>query len=144
MKPDHFIDALDDTLVVAAIAAAEQKTSGEIRVFVASATVADPVAAAQQQFARLNMHLTAGRNGVLIFIAPKSQNFAVVGDVAVHERCGQSFWETMAAEMQSRFRAGDFTDGVVHVIRTAGDLLAAHFPPNPDDHNELPNNVERG
>ncbi len=134
---------IDEARIVAAIAAAEQRTSGEIRVAVSATAAPEPIAAARRQFERLGMTRTAARNGVLIFVAPVSQTFAVIGDRGVHERCGDAFWSELAAAMSERFRRGDFTGGLVLGIERAGTLLAAHFPRQPDDRNELPDSVER-
>lgn len=134
---------IDHPRIVAAIAAAEQRTSGEIRVFVSREPAEDPLAAAQKQFERLGMTQTAARNGVLIFVAPRSHTFAVIGDRGVHEKCGQEFWTQLAAAMTDRFRHGDFTGGLVLAIERAGELLAVHFPRRPDDRNELPDQIEQ-
>lgn len=134
--------SVDQARVVAAIAGAEARTSGEIRVFVSREAADDPVAAAQKQFERLGMTQTAARNGVLIFVAPRSHTFAVIGDQGVHEKCGESFWRDLAAAMTKHFQAGDFTGGLVLGIERAGELLAEHFPRRPDDRNELPDAIE--
>jgi uncharacterized membrane protein len=133
---------LDHDAIVGAIRMAEQRTSGEIRVVVAHSKTATPMAEAQQQFARLGMTNTRSRNGVLIFIAPRSRNFAVIGDSGVHEKCGDAFWTELATAMSELFRTGNFTEGVLHGVDCAGALLAEHFPPNPDDRNELPDGIE--
>ena len=135
---------IDHGRVVAAIAAAEQRTSGEIRVVVAKGKAGDPVAAARKHFERLGMTATAARNGVLIFVAPKSHTFAAIGDAGVHEKCGEAFWRLLVAAMELRFKRGEFTEGLVEGIAKAGALLAEHFPRRPDDRNELPNTVEEG
>jgi uncharacterized membrane protein len=134
---------IDEPRVVAAITAAEQRTSGEIRVLVARKPAPDAVVAAQTHFERLGMTQTAARNGVLIFIAPASRTFAVVGDTAVHEKCGDAFWRELADAMSERFKRGEFTEGLVLGIDRAGALLAAHFPRRPDDRNELPDTMEQ-
>lgn len=135
--------SLDEQRVVAAIAAAEQRTSGEIRVLVARQPAADPVVAAQQHFERLGMTQTAARNGVLIFLAPASRTFAVIGDTGIHEKCGDAFWRELADAMTEHFKRGDFTEGLVLGIDRAAALLAAHFPRRPDDRNELPDAIEK-
>jgi uncharacterized membrane protein len=127
------IPKLDHARVVAAIGAAERLTSGEIRVLIARHKAADPVASAQGQFGRLGLANSPQRNGVLIFVAPRSRSFAVIGDQGVHARCGDAFWAELAAAMSVHFRRGDFTEGLVHGIERAGELLAAHFPRSPDD-----------
>ena len=133
---------IDHARVVAAIRAAEQRTSGEIRVLLARQEAPDAVAAAKGHFERLGMTQTAARNGVMIFLAPRSRTFAVIGDTGVHEKCGKTFWTELAAAMETHFRGGDFTAGLVHGIERAGELLAAHFPHQPDDKNELPDEIE--
>jgi len=133
---------IDEARVVAAIAAAEQRTSGEIRVLIARQPAPDAVAAAQRHFDRLGMHRTAARNGVLIFIAPASRTFAVIGDRGVHEKCGDVFWRELASAMTDHFKRGAFTDGLVVGIERAAALLATHFPRAPDDRNELPDTIE--
>jgi uncharacterized membrane protein len=133
---------LDADRIVAAIQAAEQRTSGEIRVVVARASTPDPKQAARHEFARLGMATTRFRNGVLIFIAPRSRNFAVIGDTGVHEKCGDAFWQELANTMTEHFRRGEFTAGVVQAIDRAGARLAEHFPRTGSDRNELPDEIE--
>ena len=144
MKTQEFLTQLQHDRIVAAIAEAEAKSSGEIRVFVAKMSVADPVAAAREQFLKLGMEKTRERNGVLIFIAPKSQNFAVLGDEGVHQKCGDEFWQELVRGIGAEFKQAEFTAGVVHAVEKTGTLLARFFPRSPEDQNELPNKVEQG
>jgi len=136
-----FVDKLDCSRIEGAIAAAELLTSGEIRVIVHRKSIPNPVAIAREEFAQLKMHETRERNGVLILVAPKSRTFAVFGDEAIHEKCGQSFWDELTKTMISYFREERFTDGIVEAIERAGSILASHFPRKPDDQNELPDSV---
>jgi uncharacterized membrane protein len=119
--------------VNAAIRKAEAGTSGQIRVLIARHKVVDPVAAAQEYFTQLGMEKSPQRNGVLIFLAPLSRKFAVIGDSGVHEKCGDAFWTELAAAMGERFRRKAFTEGLVHGIDRAGELLARTFPRPPGD-----------
>ncbi len=128
MKVKHLFRELDHDRITSAIVEAEKHTTGEIRVYVSHRQVHDPRHAAVHQFTKMGLNKTKHRNAVLIFIAPESQNFAVIGDEAVHARCGEKFWEDVVAAMRDYFRQGKFTDGVVHGIGTAGKLLAEHFP----------------
>jgi uncharacterized membrane protein len=119
---------IDHERVAAAILEAEKKTSGEIRVLVARHKTGDPVAAAQRHFDRLGLARGGRPPAVLILVAPRSRNFAVIGGRSVHEKCGDAFWTELAAAMSGYFKRGDFTAGLVHGIDRAGALLAAHFP----------------
>ena len=133
---------IDHDRVIAAIGRSERKTSGEIRVVVARHKARDPMVAAQRHFKQLGMTATRHRNGVLLFLAPLSHTFAIIGDTGVHEKCGDTFWRELATAMGEHFKRGAFTDGLVHGIERAGTLLAEHFPRQPGDHNELPNRLE--
>ncbi len=133
---------IDHARVVAAITAAERQTSGEIRVVVARHKAADPVAAAQRHFERLGMTHTVQRNGVLIFLAPRSRTFAVIGDTAVHEKCGDAFWRLLTAAMAVHFKRGEFTEGLIHGIEKAGALLAEQFPRAAGDNDQLSDQVD--
>src|SRR3974390_325090 len=135
MKTRKFLAQLQHNEMVAAIREAEQKTSGEIRVFVSRKPVLDPLTEAQSHFLEMHMDKTRERNGVLIFVAPHSHKFAVVGDTAVHERCGEQFWNQLTAEMSQHFRDSHFTRGIVLGVRQDGALLAPHFPPPPGNEN---------
>lgn len=119
---------IDHDRIVGAIRAAEARTTGEIRVVAARHRTRRPVASARRHFVRLGLERTKDRNAVLIFIAPRSRNFAVVGDKGVHEKCGEAFWKELAGAMTGYFKKGEFTDGLVHGIERAGALLAEHFP----------------
>jgi uncharacterized membrane protein len=141
MKAREFLNRLEQEKIVAAIGEAEKLTSGEIRVFVSRKPVEDPLPVAQAHFLKLGMEKTQLRNAILIFVAPRTHKFAVVGDVGVHARCGDSFWHELTEEMAGHFRQSDFTSGLVHGIRKAGQLLAQHFPFARGDRNELSDNV---
>lgn len=144
MQAKEFFNTLEHPRITEAIQQAELRTSGEIRVFVARRPTEDPVRAAQAEFHRLGMDSTQEHNGVLIYVAPRSQTFAIIGDQGIHEKCGQSFWGQVAEAMRSHFVAGRHTEGIVHGIHEAGSLLAQHFPRRPDDRNELSDEVVEG
>jgi uncharacterized membrane protein len=128
MHPKKFINQLPHDTLVEAICDAEKKTSGQIRVLISHKSVADPVAAAQKEFARLGLAKSPERNGVLIFVTPRSRKFAVIGDAGVHAKCGDIFWQELAQAMTDYFRKSEFTEGIAHGVRKAGELLAEHFP----------------
>jgi len=140
MKTSAFLKQLDEPRIVAAIKDAEAGTSGEIRIFVSRREVDDPVAQAERHFADLGMTKTKHRNGVLIFFAPLSQRFAIVGDHGIHEKCAHCWIDVIASSLPL-LKAGQFTEAITRAIREVGLLLARHFPPEPGDRNELPNTI---
>jgi len=145
-QADAFVEALDDERIVAAIREAESRTRAEIRVHVAQDAAEDAQAAGARAFEALGMTQTAERNGVLLFVAPASRRFAVLGDVGIHERCGDGFWADVAQAMAAEFRASRFTEGILAGIAAVAAELARHFPrtAGDGDRNELPDAVSRG
>jgi uncharacterized membrane protein len=141
MKAREFLSRLEHDKIVKTIGQAEEKTSGEIRVFISRKEPEDPVAAAQKAFLHLGMHRTREKNGVLIFVAPRARKFAIIGDTAVHARCGDQFWKEVAHEISTHFRQGDFSEGILHGVTRAGKLLAEHFPRHLGDKNQLSDDI---
>ena len=127
--------------IVGAIRNAEKMTSGEIRVHVKSRCKQDVFEEAKKVFLRLGMHRTEERNGVLIFVALDSRQFAILGDRGVHERVGESFWNKMRDLMTAHFSKGQIQAGIVAGVAGAGTELNKHFPKHADDRNELPDRV---
>lgn len=133
---------IDHERVVQAIKAAEAGTSGEIRVVIARHRTLHPLASARKHFNRLGMDRAGERNGVLIFVAPRSHTFAVIGDSGIHGKTGHNHWNTIAEAMRAHFIKGDFTAGIVAGVRLAGEELAVHFPRTGAPPPRLPGAVE--
>jgi uncharacterized membrane protein len=145
VRHDAFLDALDDARVVVAIREAESHCRAEIRVHVTEEAVVDVEAAAAAAFERLGMTQTAERNGVLLYFAPETQRFAVLGDAGIDGASAPGFWARVAETMAPHFRQGRFTDGVVAGVQAVGAELARLFPrrPGEPDGNELADAVSR-
>ncbi len=142
MRTKDFMARLEHPRIVGAIAQAEAKTSGEIRVYVQRGEVKEePLALAEAKFLEFGMEKTAARNAILILVAPRAQKFAVVGDEGIHQKCGAAFWNDLVMAMRTHFQRAEFTDALVEAIETAGKALAEHFPRQPDDRNELPDTI---
>jgi uncharacterized membrane protein len=129
MRTKEFLSKLEHDQIVQAIREAGSKTSGEIRVFIQRGKVADdPVIAAQKRFRRLGMHKNRQQTDILIWVAPRAHKFAIVGDKAIHEKCGEELWQRLVERMREHFRNEKFSDALVDAIREAGEALAFHFP----------------
>lgn len=143
---DSFFSKIDEPRIVEAIRASELRSRGEIRIHVTEARVEDAVKEASVAFEKLGMTATAERNGVLIFIAPASHKFAVLGDSGITGFVGMNAWSQIAATLGVAFRDSKFTEGLVSAVDQAGTLLAAHYPPTEGtvDVDELTNTISRG
>jgi uncharacterized membrane protein len=142
MRTREFLSKLEHDRIIQAIHAAESKTSGEIRVLIERGKLkSDPFKAGQSKFHRLGMHKTRERNAVLIFVAPRVHKFAIVGDNAIHEKCGDEFWQSVVERMRKHFQNEKFSDALIEAIKEVGSVLATHFPQTVRDTNELPDDV---
>ena len=142
MRTKEFLSKLEHDRIVQTIRQAESKTSGEIRVFIQRGKLmSDSLVAAQKKFHQLRMHKTGQQNAVLIFVAPRAHKFAVVGDQAIHEKCGNEFWQHIVEGMRKHFQNENFNDALVEAIKEIRKLLAAHFPKTPGNANEVPDGI---
>lgn len=132
--------------IVNAIREAEQQTSGEIRVYTESrCRFVDPLDRAAEIFWGLKMDLTKDRNGVLVYVAMKDHQFAVLADQGIHEKVGQQFWNQEVAVMKKHFANAQPSDAIEAVIKDIGQALKAHFPyDRANDKNELPDDMVFG
>lgn len=143
MHHKEFISQLDEQRVVDAIASAEKQSSGEIRVYVSHKERHDALAFAKKRFVELGMTQTRERNGVLIYIVPRTRQVAVLGDTAINEKCGDAFWAEIVRGMSAHFKEGQFTEALIAAIRDVGAVLAKHFPPQSGDENQLSDSIVR-
>jgi uncharacterized membrane protein len=82
----------------------------------------------QKKFHWLGLHKTLERNAILIFVAPRAHKFAVLGDQAIHDRCGEQFWQRVVDRMREHFRSEKFSDALTDAVHDVGGVLAVYFP----------------
>ena len=140
--PHTFLRGEEEEQILTAIRSFEKRTSGEIRLHLSSAG-GDVMEEARRAFEALGMTATRERNGVLFFVAVPQHRFAVLGDQGIDQRVPPDFWNQVVEHVRARFLEGRFGAGLVEGIEQAGAALAEHFPPRPDDINELPDHVSR-
>jgi len=145
-KRKEFFSHDEKELIISAIRQAEQQTSGEIRVYTESrCRFVDPLDRAAEIFWGLKMDLTKDRNGVLVYVAMKDHQFAILADQGIHEKVGQEFWNKEVAVMTTHFKNAHPGEAIVSVINDIGVALKTHFPyDRSNDKNELPDDLVFG
>ncbi len=145
-KEKEFFTQQEKDCVIKTIRAAEQRTSGEIRVFVESrCRYVSAVDRAVEIFTELGMHKTEERNGTLVYVAVKDKQAAVFGDEGIHQRVGQKYWEDEVNKMLLYFKDAHLGDGICQVVTDIGEALNFHFPyDRTTDKNELPDDIVFG
>jgi len=140
----EFKDRLDEERIVAAIGEVAAKATAEVRVHVEARCQGDVMDRAVEVFANLHMHQTRYRNGTLLYIAFKDHKFAIIGDAGINAKVGQDFWMKEQQIISNYFQKGEFTEGICQCIQQVGAELAKYFPYEPDDTNELPDDISYG
>jgi len=146
LRRKDFFSEGEKQQIVTAIQAAEKQTSGEIRVYVESrCRFVDPLDRAAELFAGLKMEQTTARNGVLLYVALKDRQMALLGDKGIHEKVGSAFWNKEVKLILSHFNKANYADGIAHVVGEIGEALRTYFPYDKDsDTNELPDDIVFG
>lgn len=133
--------------VVLAIAANEKKSRGEMRVYVEShCNMVNPIDRCEQIFVQLKMHETKERNGVLLYLAIKDRQFAIVGDEGINQKVGgNQYWDYIAMKLKEHFGAGNIKEGICYCIDEIGQSLGKYYPDNGNENmNELPDEIVFG
>ncbi|ODT13695.1 MAG: hypothetical protein ABS57_17715 [Mesorhizobium sp. SCN 65-12] len=92
---------------------------------------------AMKQFLARNVHRTASRTGVLVFVSIAERYAEVVADSGINGRVGQHVWDGVVRELTAHAGDDRLADGFVKAIESVGVVLSEHFPVSPGDINEL-------
>ena len=132
--------------IVEAVRTAEQRTSGEVRVFVESrCRYVNAIDRAVEIFENLQMQKTEQRNATLVYVAIKDRQLAVFGDEGIHQKVGNEYWANEVMKMINAFNRDNIAEGIRQCVLNIGEALALHFPYNRStDKNELPDDIVFG
>jgi putative membrane protein len=96
---------------------------------------------ALEQFLAQNLHTTPGRTGVLIFVSVAERYAEIVADAEINRHVPVETWTGIVGDLTSHIGQGQASAGFLNAIQSAGQLLAAHFPPGTHHHDVLPNHL---
>ena len=136
-----FFTAEQQQELIHAIRNAELETSGEIRLHLEESCGDDVLDRAADVFRKLEMHKTELRNGVLIYLAVKDRQFAIIGDVGINEKVPENFWDEIKDDMVLHFKQGNYIRGLLNAIETSGIQLKHYFPRSAGDINEMSDEI---
>lgn len=117
----------DRARIARAITEAEDGTTGQIAVRIIPDRSVDAFERAKREFGRVGLHRHAHENAALILVAPKARRYAVIGDRALHERVGETFWRETIDGSRVYFVRDDIVEGVLYAVRRLGGALHEHF-----------------
>jgi uncharacterized membrane protein len=129
-----------------AVAAAEQRHAGEIRVVVEVALHAGqlwqrvgPRQRALQLFAHLGVWDTERNNGVLVYVLLADRAVEFVADRAIAARIPEGDWLSLCRDVEAACGRGELAEGCCVAVRGVAAQLERHFPRGSNSSNELPN-----
>ena len=146
LKKKPYFNNEEQQHIVSTIREAELQTSGEIRLFIESRCKSgDALQRATELFSKLNMHQTAQRNAVILYIAMKDKKLAVFGDQGIHNIVTDTYWNETVQSLTQNFLAEKYVDGIINAIKDIAEKLRIHFPYlSTTDKNELPDDIVFG
>ena len=97
--------------------------------------------AAMQQFVAKGMHQTAGRTGVLLFVALAEHRAEVIADEGIYAAAPHQVWDEVVALLIGGIKRGALADGFVAAIERTGEILSEHVPPTGANPNERPDEL---
>jgi putative membrane protein len=86
-------------------------------------------ARALEQFAH-RRHAGRAPTGVLIYASSAERCIEIVADEDIHEKVGETFWNSAIKAATSKIRSGDPAGGLIAAIDLCGKALADNFPSN--------------
>lgn len=96
---------------------------------------------AKKEFIKSKIANTENSTGVLIFILLSERQFYILPDDNIIKVAEKDFWQKLADQMSDKFKSKNFIDGLIDCIEQIGEVLKIHFPYNPNDKDELSNEI---
>lgn len=113
-----------------------------LRPFLPAGVAAERVdRAAKLAFLEHNLHETRDRTGILIYVSLLEHRVEVLTDRGIDAVVEAGTWDGVVRHIVDAIHAGHPDRALIEAIGECGELLAAHFPPRPDDTDELSNRL---
>lgn len=93
------------------------------------------------QFSALGLHATKMHTGILVLLSIFERRVEIVADRGIHSKVGSDYWKAQSDLISSGFKEKSPASGLLSSLDQMGSQLAEHFPPDPNDTDELPNKV---
>jgi putative membrane protein len=96
---------------------------------------------AREQFLAQNLHTTRARTGVLLYVSVAERHVELLADAGINARVPAGTWDRIVHAFTARVRAGEIGAGFIEAVDAIGGQLAAHFPAEAANPNELPDHL---
>lgn len=92
-------------------------------------------------FTKLGIANTHKRSGILIFLSAFERQVVILADEGIHKKVDDAYWEKEATTIAAGFREKRPAEALIQSLERMSELLKTHFPFDPNDVNELPDEV---
>jgi putative membrane protein len=92
-------------------------------------------------FSEHGLHYTRDHTGILILVSLLEHRVEVLADRGINTKVESGTWQEIAHMLTQGLKSGHAADAFCKAIERCGEILAIHFPRQPDDTNELPNRL---
>jgi putative membrane protein len=92
-------------------------------------------------FTGQGLHHTKNETGILIFASLLEHRVVVLADRGINDKVPSGTWDEVVQILTEALRSGHACEGFCRAIERCAEILSQHFPPSPDDRNELSNKL---
>ena len=96
---------------------------------------------AREQFLLQNLHQTASRTGVLVFVSVAEHYVEIIVDTEVAAVVDNDVWVETVDEFIGCIKRGKIAEGFTRTINHCDEVLSKNFPDKGGKPDELPNNL---
>ena len=96
---------------------------------------------AVQSFYEKGLHKTRAATGVFFFVSLFERKVWILADTGINSKISSQELQAYAGDMATGIREGRAAEILCRKIASLGEVLAAHYPVQSDDINELSNQV---
>jgi putative membrane protein len=92
-------------------------------------------------FTEHGLHYTRDHTGILILVSLLEHRVEVLADRGINAKVEAGTWQEIVHVLTEGLKSKQACDAYCRAIERCGEILAAHFPRQPDDKDELPNRL---
>jgi putative membrane protein len=92
-------------------------------------------------FTEHGLHYTRDHTGILILVSLLEHRVEVLADRGINEKVAPGTWNEVVEILTAGLKSPHPGDAFCKAVERSGEILAAHFPRQADDRDELPNKL---
>lgn len=91
---------------------------------------------AMKDFERLKVWNTKDRTGILVFIIFEERYYDIIADEGIFAKISNKVWNNQEQKLKAEFKAGNYTAGILDLVKRMGRVLKKEFPVKKGEENK--------